>query len=141
MITKFFERKDGRVMVEARAEALGCGYAADLADAWQSILTTDDRILGTGDVVAVANVAYPRNDLHKRGHVILSSDPAELTAGFGGNMDPTVRKFHGWRGTTCDAVCTAYGVRMVEKIDARILADDSARVRVLLGRDLVADKD
>ena len=141
MITKFFERKDGKISIEARVEAPGRDYYADIYDAWRLFITTGNRDLAVGDRVAVANVAYPRNDLHKRGHVILSSAPAELAAGFGGNMDPTVRKFHGWRGTTSDAVCTAYGVRMVEKIDARILADDSARVRVLLGRDLVADKD
>lgn len=33
-----------------------------------------------------------------------------------GNADPSIRRFHGWRGTTNDISVTALGLRRIEKI-------------------------
>jgi hypothetical protein len=57
--------------------------------------------------------------------------------GIGGNMDQNIKRFHGWRGTTNDSCCTAYGLREIVKI--RELKNGT--VAVTVGPDLVPDQD
>jgi hypothetical protein len=36
--------------------------------------------------------------------------------GIPGNMNPEIRRHHGWRGTTCDVEITALGVRRIKSL-------------------------
>ena len=40
----------------------------------------------------------------------------DISKGIPGNMDPSVRRYHGWRGTTDNVSRYALGVRKIEKI-------------------------
>jgi len=53
----------------------------------------------------------------------------------GGNMNPNIERYHGWRGTTNDNSLSAYGLRRVIKI-RKLKSGD---VAITFGRDLVSD--
>lgn len=59
--------------------------------------------------------------------------------GFHGNMSSTVKRYHGWRGTTDNVAIYAYGVRRL--LGVKITGKRSKVVTVRFGRDLVSDKD
>jgi len=65
----------------------------------------------------------------------ISVEPRDIEAGLGGNLDREIRRFHGWRGTTCDQSIHAHGVRRVKKIAVLKCGD----ISVKLGRDLVPE--
>ena len=52
--------------------------------------------------------------------------------GYPGNMDHTVRRYHGWRGTTNDVYTEAHGLRRIISI-SRNKTDDGWKITV--GRD------
>lgn len=52
--------------------------------------------------------------------------------GVPGNMDTTIKRRHGWRGTTNDVSVTAHGLREIIKIST----GRSGRVSVTVGKDL-----
>jgi hypothetical protein len=56
--------------------------------------------------------------------------------GIPGNANHSVKRYHGWRGTTDDIACYAHGVREIESI-AHTSNPDYLRVRV--GKDLHPD--
>lgn len=56
--------------------------------------------------------------------------------GVGGNMNPSVKRYHGWRGTTNDISTDACGVHQVEEI----LQYKNGNVKIKLGPDLKADE-
>jgi hypothetical protein len=45
------------------------------------------------------------------------------------------------RGTTCDGAFRAYGVRTIESSVGRVLKSGAYKLRIILGRDQVADRD
>lgn len=57
--------------------------------------------------------------------------------GIGGNSNPNITRYHGWRGTTCDVSCHAYGLREIKKI--RSLKNGT--VSVTVGPDLYPNED
>ena len=57
--------------------------------------------------------------------------------GVGGNMDPKVKRYHGWRGTTNDVAKYAEGLRRVEKITKY----KNGNVHIKLSGDLAEDKE
>ena len=59
----------------------------------------------------------------------------EDNGGIPGNMDATVKRYHGWRGTTCNVSVIAYGLREVTKIQEY----QNGSVRIWLGEDLKPD--
>lgn len=137
MITKFLNRSDGRIVIEIKAKE-SSAYPCFDYNAWKFIETlTNDDSVQPGDVVAVATKS---NNYHKTS-IILTSDPERVSMGFGGNMNPEICKFHGWRGTTCDVSFNAYGVRKVESVISRSMANGRWKLRIVLGRDLVRDKE
>lgn len=56
--------------------------------------------------------------------------------GIGGNSDPNIKRYHGWRGTTCDLSVSAHGLRKITKI--RTLKN--GRVAVTVGKDLLPEE-
>jgi len=50
------------------------------------------------------------NNIHKPAKWSLHKGPV------GGNSDPAIKRFHGWRGTTNDIHVSAHGERIVQKI-------------------------
>ncbi len=67
-------------------------------------------------------------------------DPELIERGMGGNMDNNIKRFHGWRGTTCDSSKMAHGVRICTKSE-RIELKTSVHYKIEFGMDLVADRD
>lgn len=57
------------------------------------------------------------------------------TGGIEGNMDPTVKRYHGWRGTTNGIQVYAEGVRAVENI----VTYKNGNRKITLGEDLKAN--
>ena len=51
--------------------------------------------------------------------------------GYPGNLDPNIRRFHGWRGTTNNIAVTACGVYVIKDVKR---LDDYGRVRIVLHR-------
>jgi hypothetical protein len=62
---------------------------------------------------------------------------ADNGEGFGGNSDPNIRRYHGWRGTTNDWSVYAYGVRRCLRVT--ITGNRSKTVRFVFGKDLKKD--
>ena len=52
-----------------------------------------------------------------------------------GNVDPSIKRYHGWRGTTNDIAVYAHGVRKVLKQTAF----QNGRSRIVLSKDLHPD--
>lgn len=68
------------------------------------------------------------------------NDRELIENGMGGNMDSSIKKFHGWRGTTSDNCVCAYGVRKC--IGATMISyKKTCHFIVEFGPDLVADKE
>lgn len=65
--------------------------------------------------------------------------------GYPGNMDPSIRRFHGWRGTTNDIHIDAHGVytvKAVDKVHRREWGEDVLCDRVEIGNvDIKKDED
>lgn len=61
-------------------------------------------------------------------------DELMLSEGFPGNSDRSVRRFHGWRGTTDDVSVYAHGVRKCLSVTRREFAK-SVRYRIVFGAD------
>ena len=60
--------------------------------------------------------------------------------GIGGNMDSSVKRYHGWRGTTNDVSATAHGLRKVLKA-SRVERDGDTLLKITVGPDLHPDWD
>jgi hypothetical protein len=54
--------------------------------------------------------------------------------GWGGNSNPNIRRYHGWRGTTNDWAFYGLGVRKC--LTATVSGGRSKKVRLVFGRDL-----
>ena len=52
--------------------------------------------------------------------------------GIGGNSNPDIKRYHGWRGTTGDISCHAHGLRKITKIRQLKNGD----IAVTVGKDL-----
>lgn len=60
-------------------------------------------------------------------------------AGWPGNSNPAIKRYHGWRGTFNDIGLFAYGLRQL--IDVETTGKRAKRVRITFGPDLAADED
>lgn len=60
----------------------------------------------------------------------------DVDDGIGGNMNPAIKRWHGWRGTTNDISMTACGLHKVTRISGYKNGD----YRISLGPDLKADE-
>lgn len=131
-------RADGKMVITARAAKNG-PYAADDHDIGEVFSCPDEMI---GQVVAV--IVY-RDDSpsgrRDRSYILLTANPKYIADGVPGNSNPTIRRHHGWRGTDNDVACDALGVRTIESVTDRSLKNGDFVRRVVLGRDLVANKD
>lgn len=57
-------------------------------------------------------------------------------SGIGGNLDSSIKRYHGWRGTSYDISTDAYGLREILAVE--VLKDDidGRTLRVTLSKDL-----
>ena len=63
--------------------------------------------------------------------------------GIGGNMDPHIRRYHGWRGTSSNISVTALGLRRVIEVKSPAVYDDfrgTCTMRVKFGPDEASDR-
>ena len=58
-----------------------------------------------------------------------------LGDGVPGNSDASVKRYHGWRGTTANISKDAFGLRRVEKVTRT----KDGKIKVTVGRDLHPD--
>jgi len=83
-------------------------------------------------MVAVCQYVGPKNDLQpKYDHILFEEDNGE---GWAGNSDHTVKRYHGWRGTTNDWSICGEGVRRC--LSASISGERSKVIRFVFGKDL-----
>lgn len=85
--------------------------------------------------VQVMLVSYQKINLHGRNGRLIYESLFDSPDGIGGNMDPNIKRYHGWRGTTNDMDCQAHGLREIIDIDA----DSNGRVVITIGPDLRPD--
>lgn len=69
-------------------------------------------------------------------HIALWIDNGE---GVPGNSDRSQCRYHGWRGTTNDTSCRAYGLRKI--ISTAITGGRAKKLRIVFGRDLAEGKE
>lgn len=91
-------------------------------------------------------LVYMRSDvgpnLHEREPDMIrwNDDPEMLERGFPGNSNPSIRRFHGWRGTTDDTHIEALGVRKCLDVKRKEF-EKSVRYHLLFGADQVKDQE
>ena len=61
--------------------------------------------------------------------------------GIPGNLDSSIRRYHGWRGTTSNISCYAHGVRRVEEVRSEKITEHGIVYKVKLSGDLKPDED
>lgn len=63
--------------------------------------------------------------------------------GISGNVDPSIKKYHGWRGTTSGIATFAHGLREVIRADEPVEATDDFGYyqKVTVGKDLKPSED
>lgn len=64
----------------------------------------------------------------------------DAPAGIPGNMDHSIKKYHGWRGTTDDIALYAYGLRKILKVQAVDMGADYG-YKITVGPDMHPDWD
>ena len=63
-------------------------------------------------------------------------------AGIGGNLDSSIKRLHGWRGTTNDISREALGLREIIAIsDEKLDRDGCNYVTITVGPDLAPDRE
>lgn len=78
-------------------------------------------------------VEYSNVNTGAKWHKLLAGD----NGGVSGNIDPAIKRYHGWRGTTNNVSKEADGVRRIEKITQY----KNGNYKLILSDDLVSDKD
>lgn len=84
--------------------------------------------LNVGNVYAVAKEENTMNG--EKRYIFKSAD-----CGFAGNMDSSIKRYHGWRGTSNDWEREALGVFEVLNIERQ----KNGKLKVTLGKDLHPD--
>jgi hypothetical protein len=90
-------------------------------------LDMDQVKTGAVYMVGVSEYVGPNSGVDR---ILLKSDNGE---GWSGNSDHTIRRYHGWRGTTNDWALFGYGVR--ECLSVKITGVNTMRLRIVFGRD------
>lgn len=103
-------------------------------DAWAWLPAKSYVVGNTAMLVSHCNVSP--NAL-RRGTVDRYSLVFNRPDGIGGNLNPNITRYHGWRGTTNEVSCYAHGLREIKSI--RSLKNGT--VAVTVGPDLTADED
>lgn len=130
MKQRLIERRDGTYVVEIIGSPDDCGYYDDLA-------FYDPDTGGRGCKVG------DEGCLGVSGYVGPNGDPGETATlysypeGIAGNFDASVKRLHGWRGTTNGLACYACGWRRVTAINLR---KRGIGIRVILSADLRPDE-
>jgi hypothetical protein len=100
-------------------EARYCRYEAELYEL---------PIVGTEYMVAISSYVGPNGDRLPR--LRFAPDNGE---GWPGNSNPSVKSYHGWRGTTDDWSFHGYGVRTCLRAD--VTGGRSQKVIIIFGKD------
>ena len=101
-ITMTTRKRDGAVVITVYGEDIANDPANPCLD-WQvgdeGVLLESERVMQPTGIVGVELIRDPD--------------------GVGGNMDPSAKRLHGWRGTTNDVARHAHGWRRVQSIEPR----------------------
>ncbi len=136
METKFYIRKDGFLIFEARetnetARDREMDWADFAISAWTRETFGHHKVFCTV-MVGIAEWTMAGQKIDR---LILSDDNGE---GLPGNMDHNKKRYHGWRGTTNDWAYYGYGLRQVKAI--AFSGKTTHKVRIVFGPDLAKDK-
>lgn len=69
-----------------------------------------EEIFKVGDLVILIERRYVNDGYSNFDAIPYTGD------GIGGNMDSSIKRFHGWRGTTNDIALYAHGVRKIIRV-------------------------
>mgnify|MGYP007124305884 FL=1 len=146
--SKFYTRSNGQLVYE-------CKYIADRASRSMHSPDSDDdadyidylidyeimmhEFPAVDVIYMVATKSYlglkNSSDIIKQDFILFKADNGE---GWGGNSDPNIKRYHGWRGTTDDWSLYGEGVRKC--IAAYVTGNRSKTVRFVFGKDLKKDE-
>lgn len=145
--SKFYTRSNGQLVYE-------CKYIADRASRSMNPPDSDDDadyidyfidyeimmhefpavdviyMVATDTYVGPPNNAHPKHDT-----LLFKADNGE---GWGGNSDPNIKCYHGWRCTTDDWALYGEGVRKC--IASYVTGNRSKTMRFVFGKDLKKDE-
>ena len=134
---KISEQKDGRLRADYRfvcdRQRNHDDHEADYAEFESDKIELPE----TGRVYKVGLREYvgPNRAQYYSQRLVFVDDDG---AGWGGNSDPSIRRYHGWRGTTDDEAFYGMGVRRCLVI--RNTGKRSRRIVIVFGRDLKLDQ-
>ena len=142
--TKFRTEKDGRIKLEWRFTAEGSRPRSEGAYDDEAVVcdmqASDVAYSATGwdnPMIAITREYVGPNQHDRRNDMILVL-LNDNGAGVGGNSEPAIKRYHGWRGTTNNWATYAHGLRRV--LDVHVTGNRSKRVVVVLGRDIAEDR-
>jgi hypothetical protein len=115
------------------------GQVHGWSDRYQEADVVDLPAPGKKYLIYMVSDVGPNVEQRKPDRLRWSDDPAMLEAGFPGNSDPHIRRFHGWRGTTDDRHIEALGVRRCLNVRRKEFAR-SVRYHLRFGADLRRDE-
>jgi hypothetical protein len=72
-------------------------------------------------------------------NMFLKNDEKTIEDGVSGNSDHTIRRFHGWRGTTNNISINAHGLRECVSIKTRKLKNGNIRFWIQFSEDLTSN--
>ena len=143
--SRIYETTSGKLVYELRLiadRASRSAYTYDeyddgyrIADDARCIMS-DAPTIGDSYMVAIHEYVGAPNSRANNPSILFHPDNG---AGFGGNSDHTVKRYHGWRGTTDDWAIYARGVRRC--LNVTITGHRSKVIRYIFGKDLKPDEE
>ena len=130
---------DGRLVVDYRWACEGRRPFVwdDDTEAWLADMgATDIDLPAIGTIYMIGTDEYVGPNGDESARVCASPDNGE---GWCGNSDQSIKRYHGWRGTTNDWAFYGHGVRRC--LAVRETGKRSRRTVIVFGRDLKAHDD
>jgi len=119
------ERKDGRLVYEL-SYSVECNHPSEHTTEARDV----EEMIDVIPKPRVGNVYIP---------VTVSNTMSDVPDGIGGNSNPDIKRFHGWRGTTNNIARYAEGVRKCESV--KVAGKYSKKLRIVFGPDLYPERD
>lgn len=134
------ERKDGRLVYEL-SYSVECNHPSEHTTEARDVEEMIDVIpkprVGNVYIPVTVSNTMSRNE-NTRDHLAWAL-LEDVPDGIGGNSNPDIKRFHGWRGTTNNIARYAEGVRKCESV--KVAGKYSKKLRIVFGPDLYPERD
>jgi hypothetical protein len=136
MSSSINKTKNGRLVYESKIRfgRLSANDDYGVYERKSAFLEKDMPVEGKTYMVATREYVGPNRNIENYIALFWAEDNG---TGWGGNSDPSICRYHGWRGTTDDWSFYGYGVRKC--LSVKITGTDTRRLRIVWGRDLMKD--